>query len=284
MSRTFLDVSGRVPTYEPVIREIDRLTSSQGTAFFVVGALARDIIMEVGYGIKVKRATADLDCGIRVESWEGFQLLWDALIKTNRFKPDPRQRQRVIFESGLMIDIVPFGPIDQDEGVIRWPPEEEMEMSTLGLEEAYAHALNVRLADDLEVIVSSPSGLALMKIFAWKERRHRYTKDALDLGFIMSNYIYAGNTERVYGEGGDANDLLKDFDNDLSSARLLGRDVGRLLTPNSQIALMQILEGQTGERNEYPLVETMIRENYQGKFEVGLAALEMLKIGILEST
>lgn len=55
MTRTLLDLSGKLQPYEDVFREIIRVTSEQGITFFVVGALARDMIMELGYGIDVKR-------------------------------------------------------------------------------------------------------------------------------------------------------------------------------------------------------------------------------------
>lgn len=286
MTRTSLDLSGKLRPYEDVFREIARITSEQGINFFVVGALARDMIMGLGYGVEIRRATEDIDCGVRVEGWEQFERLKGGLVGTGMFRADGRQRQRIIYQNRIRVDIVPFGAVGDEKGMIAWPPDREFVMNTLGFDEAYRDAVTVRLAADIEVPVSSLAGLALMKLIAWSDRRHAYHKDALDLGFIMTNYLDSGNQERVYGEGGDNTDLLnEDFDYDLASARLLGRDVGRLVTERSYAAVTAILDEQTGEQNEYALVEAMIRsgENFRGDYDKALGMLGAFKHGVLDS-
>ena len=94
----------------------------------------------------------------------------------------------------------------------------------------------------------------------------------------MVNYLDAGNEKRLWE--GDGTDLVTDeFDYSLASARLLGRDVGQLLTARSKDAVMTILDAQTGERNEYPLVEAML-DNFYGEFEKGLSMLESFVQGV----
>lgn len=276
MTPRFLDFSGKLQPYEDLFRDVNRITAEHKVSFFVVGAFARDLILTMTYGINVNRATEDIDCGIQVESWEQFEQLKTSLIETGKFKSDEHQQQRLKYQDHVKIDIVPFGAIEKD-GLITWP-DEETEMVTLGFDEAYKDAIRVRLADDVQITVSTLPGLALMKLIAWNDRRFQYRKDAQDLGLIMVNYLDAGNEERLW-EGDGADLLTDDFDYKLASARLLGRDVGQLLTERSIGPVMKILETQTGERNEYPLVQGML-DNFHGEFENGLRMLESFAQGV----
>jgi predicted nucleotidyltransferase len=279
MTPRFLDFSGKLQPFEDLFRELIRATSAQDISFFVVGAFARDIIM-MAHGIAIKRATEDIDFGIQVTSWEQFQQLKASLINTQLFKPDKKQQQRIKYRDLLEVDIVPFGTIEKD-GAITWPNEETV-MITLGFDEAYKDTITVRLARDVEIQISSLAGLALMKLIAWNDRRHRYRKDAEDLGFIMSSYLDAGNVDRVLGEGAEQEDLLTaEFDYYQAGAQLLGRDVGQLLTDRSHGPMMKILDEQTGERAQYPLVEAML-SSFHGEFQKGLSMLESLRQGILD--
>jgi predicted nucleotidyltransferase len=276
MTPRFLDFSGKLQPYEDLFREINRITSEHNVTFFVVGAFARDLILTIAYGIEVKRATEDIDCGIQVESWEQFEQLKTSLIETGQFRPDEHQQQRLKYRDQVQIDIVPFGAIERN-GLITWP-NEQIEMVTLGFDEAYKDTSRVRLADDVEITVCTLAGLTLMKLIAWNDRRFRDQRDARDLGLIMLNYLYANNEERLWE--GDATDLITDeFDYKLASARLLGRDVGQLLTERSTGPVMKILEAQTGERNEYPLVQGML-DNFHGEFANGLRMLESFAQGV----
>lgn len=280
MTPRFLDFSGKLQPYEDLFREIIRLTSEQDIPFFVVGAFARDLIMAMAHGIEVKRATEDIDCGVQVKSWDQFEQLKTSLINTGQFKPDEKQQQRIKYRDQVKVDIVPFGSIEKD-GTIIWPDEETV-MITVGFDEAYKDTIAVRLAEDVEIRICSLAGLALMKLIAWNDRRYRYRKDAEDVGFILSNYLNAGNSDRILGDEAEQGDLLTaDFDYSLAGARLLGRDVGRLLTDRSYAPTMKILDEQTGEQNQYPLVEAMLT-NFHGEFEKGLSMVESLKQGILD--
>jgi predicted nucleotidyltransferase len=280
MTPRFLDFSGRLQPYEDLFREIIRVTTELDIAFFVVGAFARDLILNTLYGIAVKRATEDIDCGIQVQSWEQFEQLKASLIETGHFNPDEKQQQRLKYRDQVKIDIVPFGAIEEN-GVIVWPDEETV-MITLGFDEAYKDTITVRLAEDVEISICSLAGLALMKLIAWNDRRFQYRKDAQDLGLLMMTYLDAGNNDRIFGDEAEDGDLLNDdFDYELTSARILGRDVKRLLSERSAAPVGDILDEQTGDRNQYPLVEAML-SNFHGEFEKGLAMLESFRQGVLD--
>ena len=249
MTPRFLDFSGKLQPYEDLFREIIRVSSEQDIPFFVVGAFARDLIMGMVHEIEVKRATEDIDCGIQVKSWKQFEEFKTSLINPGQFRPDEKQQQRIKYRDQVKVDIVPFGSIEKD-GAIIWPDEGTV-MITVGFDEAYRDTIVVRLAEGVEIRICSLAGLALMKLIAWNDRRDRYRKDAEDLGFIMLNYLDAGNNDRMLGELAEHADLLTDeFDYHLAGARLLGRDVGQLLTERSTGPVMKILGGQTGEQNQ----------------------------------
>lgn len=287
MTDTLIDLSGKINEgQERAIRDVADACAALGIPFFLVGAFARDLLLELRHGFKVQRATNDVDFGIRVDGWDEFEALKSALVGTGRYTPDPNKAQRLISEEGGLIDIVPFGKVVDARGRITWPPEHEVVMNTLGFEEAFEHAVRVRVAEDLEVRVSSLAGLALMKLIAWDDRRSN--RDAKDLRFIMTHYLQAGNEERVYGEQGGHTDLLADdkFVNvELTGARLLGRDVGVILTDQSLEAVARILAEQTAGGGDHSLVAAMISGalDIEEAYEEALRCLEMFSIGISDA-
>lgn len=169
-------------------------------------------MLEYRYDIPVLRATDDFDFGIVVESWDEFTKPRDVLVVQEDFQQDPKRKQRLLHANGAIVNLVPFGQLEERAGIIAWPSDFANVMSTLGFREAYEHSIEVRLAKDLVVRVASLAGLALLKIIAWSERR--FERDAQDLGLIMRHYLDAGNQDRLYTKEGDAFDLLNEDDFD----------------------------------------------------------------------
>lgn len=50
--------------------------------FLIVGAMARDLSLHFGHGVPIARATADIDLGVAVGSWDEFHALRDARLKS----------------------------------------------------------------------------------------------------------------------------------------------------------------------------------------------------------
>jgi len=283
MTNVSLDLSSKVPKeHVDVIRRVVRTATNQGlTRLFIVGAQARDLILQYAYNVAVRRATNDIDFGIVIETWEEFAKLRDDLIANEGFQAHPHQQQRLIHNEEAIIDLVPFGNLEQAKGLIAWPPDFAVEMSTIGFREAYASSMEVRLAEKLIVKVASLAGLALLKIVAWSNRR--FERDALDFGLIMRNYLDAGNRERLYGDHGDCSDLLsdEDFDYDKASARVLGRDIGRILTEESRAVIEQVVSGDD-EAERFAAGMVRNNANYHGNSDMALAMLEALRQGLSE--
>lgn len=283
MTNVSLDLSSKVPDGQvDIIRRVVRTAAFVGLfRLFIVGAQARDLILQYAYDLPVHRATNDIDFGIVVEAWEEFGWLREALISDEGFQPHPHQQQRLLHDEGAIIDLVPFGNPEQSTGLIVWPPDFAIEMSTVGFREAYASSIDVRLAEDLEVKVASLAGLALLKIVAWSDRR--FERDAQDLGLIMRTYLDAGNRDRLYSEHGDCADLLNDenFDYDKASARVLGRDISRILTEESRLIVEQAVSGDN-EAETFAAGMVRNKANYHGNSDTALAMLEALRQGLSE--
>ncbi len=183
MSNISFNLSGKLDSsLVEVLRIVHEITASLRIPFFVIGAMARDIVLEYCHSVRSARGTRDLDIGARVADWEEFRRLSAGLIGTGKFK-ETREPHAFIAGS-YRVDIVPFGKISSQRKTISWPPEYEVFMSIEGIQDAYDSAMTLRLSDNpaLDVKVPTIPGMALMKIFSWHDRYPERPKDAEDLG------------------------------------------------------------------------------------------------------
>jgi len=181
-----LDLSGKIdPVPLALYETLSDVACSLGISFFVVGATARDMIFELGYGLPSKQATLDIDFGVRVASWGEFEKLKESLLIRGHFKQD-KEVQRLQYRGELLVDILPFGEIADAKGEIRWPPDEDLVMSMVGFEDAYrvAREVRVRASPPLDILVASIPGLTIMKLVSWAVRPEDRSKDAVDLAHI----------------------------------------------------------------------------------------------------
>ena len=250
-----LDLSGKIdPLSAALFTSVSETAGLLGIEFFVVGATARDMIFELGHGRPSQRATLDRDFGVRVESWAEFGKLKESLLTSGLFE-ETRDAKRLRFQGGLDVDIVPFGGVADNEGAIRWPPEDDVVMSTVGFEDAYRTAQRVRVKADppLDILVASIPGLTILKLISWADRPHARSRDAIDLAFILERYLDAGNTDRLFEEHADLVEVA-DFDYDRAGARLLGRDIAKIGAPETIKRIREILAKETSDEGRHSLL------------------------------
>ncbi len=183
MKSILINISGKISeTSVSVLREIDRVTQMMNLSFLVVGATARDIILEHHFEIQPQRATIDIDVGVLMAGWDQFNELKKELIRSTRFSAS-KQKQRLVYEDIIPVDIVPFGVIADENCSITWPPDHDVRMSTAGFQESYRNSISVKLSSNPELIVKvvSLAGLALLKFISWDDNPERQGKDASDL-------------------------------------------------------------------------------------------------------
>ena len=285
MRESLIDISGKIDKKRlGAIEAIAKLANSREIPFFIIGASARDFLLYYGHNIATTRATLDIDFGVRVPDWNQYNELKQSLVETGVFTPC-KEAHRLKFQNSLLVDLMPFGPIADNKSDIRWPPSHEIVMRILGFEESFRHYQTVRLRSKpvLDVKIVPLAGLALMKIFSWKDKYPERNVDATDLALIIQNYTDAGNFERILNEESDLLDS-EDFDYVRAGARLLGRDIADILTSQAEKEVLGILNKETGEQDRYRLVEDMVKNavGQSGDFGYMLYLLEELKSGFHE--
>jgi len=189
----------------------------------LVGALARDLLLHYGHGVKIQRMTNDTDFAVAVADWSEFTQARDALLASGLFAPYRGAAHKLQHARHGRIDLIPFGAVERPDGTIAWPPDGDEVMEVIGYAEAAATSITVFLPHGQTARTVSLPMLATLKVFAWRDR-HRTTqgKDAIDLGLILHSYLEAGNVERLYSEF--LHVVTDDFDFELTSGWLLGRD------------------------------------------------------------
>src|SRR5919108_5877515 len=107
MIDTLFDLSGKLdPVRELVFRDLAGASADLGIPFFIVGACARDLLLDLYYRIPAYRATNDIDLGIRVETWNQFEGMKRSLTDTGRYTPDLDRPERLHSTQGIFIDVV----------------------------------------------------------------------------------------------------------------------------------------------------------------------------------
>ena len=219
--------------------------SHEAASVMLVGARARDFLLQHIHGLDVRRATTDMDFAFALNNWEQFEAVKNSLLATHGFSASAEHVQRIHYvEAGephpIAVDLIPFGEIASDRQRIAWPPDMQVVMSVAGYDDALRSALQVQIAPDVRLTVASLPGLMLLKLFAWSERRNESHKDAIDLATLLRSYHEAGNLERIYEEATQVLESV-DYDVEMAGAWLLGHDVAKVASPEIHAKLNDLL-------------------------------------------
>jgi predicted nucleotidyltransferase len=68
------------PVMLEALRRVDRVARELALDYFVVGAMARDILLTGVFGLSAGRATRDVDLAVAVEGWPQFEAIKARLI------------------------------------------------------------------------------------------------------------------------------------------------------------------------------------------------------------
>jgi predicted nucleotidyltransferase len=215
------------PSLLELIRTLDQVAAQLRISYFVIGATARDILIEHVHGLETTRATRDIDFAVAVSSWDEFSRLKTQLIGTGAFQTGERLHRLTYGEGkgAYPLDLVPFDGVEH-EGEIAWPPEGDFVMNVAGYTDALDSALDVEIEPGFTVKIVSLPAMVVLKILAWNDRPER-DKHASDVLLILRAYHQAGQMDRLYDA--ENADLLEkhDYDVELAGAALLGRDARR---------------------------------------------------------
>ena len=276
---TSLNISDKIePEHKTALLKINDILLRLDVPFFIVGALARDFVMEFLHNVKAPRMTMDVDLAVRIESWDNYEKIQKNLM-ANGFK---RSRERQRFEYGqTLVDIVPFGKITDERGAISWPPDHDIVMSVAGFEDAYncATKIQISIQPKLEIRVPTIPGMAIMKLLSWDDAYPDRTKDALDLYFLLLHYKDTDIVEKIFVDNKKIFDE-EGFDELKTSIRLLGQDMAKICNTDTLDKINQILGAETAEDSKFRLVMDMMAHEHD--FENILTNLDKLRQGINE--
>ena len=263
------------PLLKKLLDELIPVFQKLEIKFFVIGATARDIIMEL-HGEKSGRRTQDIDIAIAIDKWEKFSTIEKEIIQLPDFKKDTKQQQRFFYLDDFQIDIVPYGGIKTADDNIYWPPDQYFAMTVLGFEEAEKDLVKVKIDDTLEIDIVSLAGIFLLKLVAWKDRHYKGNKDADDMGFILQNYLNI-HEERAAMEHYEEVYEIEDFTTTKAGAALLGIDINNLLTDNetNKAKIKSIIETEINLKEDSILFNQIVETN-KVKFDDILDCFQIL--------
>lgn len=127
----------------------------------------------------------------------------------------------------------------------------------------------------LEIV--SLEGVFLLKLFAWKDRFHKTSKDAEDIGFLLNNYFNI-NRDTSYEE--PYNKVYDDerFTELKAGATILGIKLNTILSesPNVKAKLKALLEEDIARAEQSKLFNQIIETNTILKFDDVAQAIQLI--------
>ena len=178
-----------------VVAELQRVVSLDPARVLLVGAGCRDIIHS-SLGLLFRpTATSDTDLGIAIEEWSVAERIEAAFTRIGsngiRYRID-----------GFSVDIVPFGGIENPDGLAR-PATREDDLVVFGYQDVYRHAVPLTLHDGSVIRMPQPAGYAALKMRAYIDRSpDGEDKDARDLALAAFWYQQSSEVaDRLYAAG-----------------------------------------------------------------------------------
>lgn len=268
------------PLLKPILLELSDYFKEAGISFFVIGATARDILMEL-HNVQSGRLTYDLDIAITVNDWKQWLIVEEQIVNLKNFTKDEKQRQRFLYKGNFQLDIVPFGEIMKSDYQIFWPPNEEVTMSVLGFAAADESALTIIVDNETEIKIAPLTGIFLLKVIAWKDRNLRNNKDADDIGFILENYLSI-HLDRAVDKYYDEIYESQPHTPAIGGAFLLGVDINELLVnhPETTKSILETLNEELNKKEGSKLINQIIETHKSLSYEEVLTCVQSIVNGL----
>lgn len=236
------------PLLIELLRQLNNTFAKIDSDFYVIGATARDIILQILANTSARRKTRDLDIAIAVTGWDKYNDICQALI-ADGFEKSSHQAQRFYY-GDYEVDVVPYGDVARVDDNIYWPPEETIAMSVKGFDEVLKEAITVSIDEEFEIRIASLHGLFLLKLNAWLDRNIDTNKDAEDMWYIIDNYYLANENRNVHPEVYD----LGNFDLSVAGAYWMAHDISDLLSSEQLKFYVDVLSGEINKEEDSRLV------------------------------
>lgn len=263
------------PELPALLKRLAIYFGGQRIPFYVVGAMARDMVLGLIHGRKPSRKTNDLDVAIMVQDWNAYKKISTDLGADPNFTKCLNQKQRWYYKKAVTLDIVPFGEIAKADRHIYWPPDETPAMSVSGFPAMAVNALEIILDTETSLGVASLPGFFLLKLSAWKDRR--YDRDAQDIAGILDEYLEI-NLERA---ARDHPDIFKqqEFTVFGAGAYLIGKDICHLLATDLPLReeTGRILTDELDRMEESMLIRQILESHRLKQYTEVRAALALLE-------
>jgi predicted nucleotidyltransferase len=263
-----------------IIERVRIIANELDVRWFVIGAYARILLYEQNLQLPQGRLTQDIDFAVMVESWDDYERLRSSICRERHFRPDSKQKQRILYMDRDYFDIVPYGAIESESGILRWPPDGGTVMRVDGFREAHDRACIVMVNGSLAVPVVRPSCYVMLKLFAWDDRgRGVRGKDAEDLGLMFRYCHYAYAAEELFDEHLDAMETVG-YDIELAGPLLLGQELTSILLPTTRLLLTALLDRELNDGVEAQLVHDLGRHIDPERPERTLQLLTLFRNGL----
>lgn len=241
--------------------------------YFLVGATARNLLFQ-HYGLEGLRRTYDWDFAVKVNSWEEYKNLVELLAgrgfqKTNAI--------HTLHWEQLVVDIVPFGKIEDASGNIQFPEPDAGTMSMAGFED-FSRCCEEIKVQGVMLRVGAFTALLGSKILAWNDRK--FLDDANDILALIK--CYEEFSENFYAEVGEDDFPLSDrYDHELARYYLSGRALARSLSEKSRTYCLEIVENWV-ESDPSEIVAQLTRNSidYEVDYEQLLRRFEFFASGL----
>jgi len=222
---------------------LERAFNKFAIDFYLIGAFARDMWMNHLDELPLRRTTRDIDFSIYISDLQDFENLKKHLESNEGFSRGD-EPYRIFAPDGTIVDLLPFGGIEK-KGSVYLEGDTPIDISVFGNRQVLKHAAIIPIAGGQFKICTLP-GLCIMKLISGSEKADRFNKDMGDFYYILENYFeIAGDT--IYDSPYE--DLIdEDFEPKRASAKMLGRQIGQILSEADElrekiIKLLSTLKG-----------------------------------------
>lgn len=224
--------------YDSITPVVEQLIAEAGVdhdRILLIGAGCRDVLHSALGHTFPARATTDTDLGIAVSNWTVSKKIEARFSRTG----SSGIRYRI---AGISVDIMPFGEVEDPEGISRPAPRGE-ELVVFGFRDVYERALPLTLPSGQTIRLPQPAGYVALKMRSWIDRSvyFGHDKDANDLALAAFWYQAAKEIENRLYDTDAGFEILSELnlDAEIAAVRLLSMDVAAQLSPANRNDLAQ---------------------------------------------